>query len=35
MNQAYDEGYLNVPNRGKSEPNAFSYKKLILLQLAN
>lgn len=27
MNQAYDEGYLNVPNRGKSEPNAFSYKK--------
>jgi arylsulfatase A len=27
MNQPYDEGYLDVPNRGKSEPNAFSYKK--------
>ncbi|WP_445735274.1 arylsulfatase [Mariniflexile sp.] len=27
LNQPYDEGYLSVPNRGKSEANTFSYKK--------
>jgi arylsulfatase A len=27
LDQPYDEGYLDVPNRGVSEPNTFSYKK--------
>ena len=33
MNQAYDEGYLNVSNRDKSEPNAFSYKKFNTVEI--